>query len=448
MRQSTISVVNKYIARNGLLMKTDKSLVALSGGADSVALLLILKELGYNVEAVHCNFRLRGEESDRDEDFVKRLCQARKIPLHLVHFNTKEYARLHKVSIEMAARNLRYHYFEQLRKDIAANAICVGHHREDSVETLLINLLRGTGVHGLTGIHPRNGRIVRPLLCIGRQDIEDYLQERNQPFVTDSTNLIDDVTRNKIRLNVMPVLREIAPHADKSIWATAQRIAEAAKIFDKAIEEATAQVAVANEEMVSIDIPRLLRQPSPEYLLYEILKNYGFTPQQVEDIHAHLQAQSGRIFTSDEYNLVFDRDSIVVERQSEPQRPLRLPEPGKYMLNEKAALTVSVIDTPQISKENHVATLDADKVRFPLSIRATQAGDRFVPFGMKGSKLVSDYLTDRKQNILQKRAQLVVCDRDDNIVWVVNERTDNRFRITPSTHHTLRMSYQLSMPAR
>lgn len=448
MRQSTISVVNKYIARNGLLTKTDKSLVALSGGADSVALLLILKESGYNVEAAHCNFRLRGEESDRDEDFVKSLCQERKIPLHLVHFNTKEYARLHKVSIEMAARNLRYHYFEQLRKDIAANTICVGHHREDSVETLLINLLRGTGVHGLTGIHPRNGRIVRPLLCIGRRDIEDYLQEMNQPFVTDSTNLVDDVTRNKIRLNVMPVLREITPHADKSIWATAQRIAEAAKIFDKAIEEATAQVAVGNEEMVSIDIPRLLHQPSPEYLLYEILKNYGFTPQQVEDIHAHLQAQTGRIFTSNEYNLVFDRDSIVVERQPEPQRPLRLPEPGKYMLNEKAVLTVSIIDTPQISKENRVATLDADKVRFPLLIRAIQAGDRFVPFGMKGSKLVSDYLTDRKRNILQKRTQLVVCDRDNNIVWVVNERTDNRFRITPSTHHTLRMSYQLSMPAR
>ena len=198
--------VADFIGKHGLLSREGLHLVALSGGADSVALLLILKDLGYRIEAAHCNFHLRGEESNRDEAFVKKLCQEQNIPLHLIHFDTKEYADLHQVSIEMAARDLRYGYFRQLRKDIGAEKVCVAHHRDDAVETLLMNLMRGSGVHGLTGIRACNGEIVRPLLDVSRQEIETYLHSIGQDYVMDSTNLVDDVVRNKIRLNVLPLL--------------------------------------------------------------------------------------------------------------------------------------------------------------------------------------------------------------------------------------------------
>ena len=185
--------VADFIAKQGLLTPEGLHLVAVSGGADSVALLLVLKQLGYHVEAVHCNFHLRGEESDRDETFVKSLCSEQDVILHLTHFDTKEYAAIHQVSIEMAARALRYHYFEQLRQDIGAETVCVAHHRDDAVETLLMNLMRGAGIHGLTGIHSKNGFVVRPLLGVSRDEIEDYLRQQEQSYITDSTNLEPDV---------------------------------------------------------------------------------------------------------------------------------------------------------------------------------------------------------------------------------------------------------------
>ena len=221
--KNIIETVKSFIAANSLIPGEMewKGLVALSGGADSVCLLMICKRLNLNVEAVHCNFRLRGEESDRDEKFCEGLCEREGVPFHRVHFDTRTYAELHGVSIEMAARELRYDYFEQLRRSIQADAILVAHHRDDSVETVLMNLVRGTGIHGLQGIKPKNGNILRPLLCVGRKDIEEWLHTLGQDYVTDSTNLEDDVVRNKIRLNVIPLLQEINPSVSDNISLTA-----------------------------------------------------------------------------------------------------------------------------------------------------------------------------------------------------------------------------------
>ena len=212
-----LNKVRDFIDREGLLTPEGLYIVALSGGADSVALLRILHHLGYRIEAAHCNFHLRGAESDRDETFVKSLCSSLNIPIHLIHFDTAEYASLHQVSIEMAARELRYGYFDQLCKDIGASAVCVAHHRDDAVETFLMNLLRGSGIHGLTGIRPRNGNVIRPLLCLSRDEIEQYLHSIGQDYVTDSTNLVDDVVRNKVRLNVLPLLKDINLRAAENI---------------------------------------------------------------------------------------------------------------------------------------------------------------------------------------------------------------------------------------
>ena len=408
-----------------------------------MALLLILSGLGYDVEATHCNFHLRGEESDRDEDFVKSLCQSRAVPFHLVHFDTLSYASLHKVSIEMAARQLRYNYFEQLRRDIGAADICVAHHRDDSVETVLMNLVRGTGLRGLTGIRPVNGHIKRPLLCLSRQDIERYLASVGQPYVTDSTNLVDDVVRNKLRLNVIPLLKEINPAFSENVSRAAAHVSDAVTMLDAATVEAIKKVVKDYDGGVAVDIDKLKSEPSPAYLLYEILRQYGFSPAQTEQIHANLDAPSGRVFSSQSHELLIDRGRLLIERNIPAIQPQKIIEDGTYVLKSGGRLKVSMqpIDNSFVlSRSSDTACLDADKIAFPLTLRPVAEGDRFVPFGMKGTKLVSDYLTDRKYSLFRKRRQLVLTDASGRIVWLVGERPDNRFRITEESRRALVMT--------
>lgn len=433
--------VARFIAKYGLLKKEGKYIVALSGGADSVALLLILKELGYNVEAAHCNFHLRGEEADRDEAFVKELCHKQSVALHIIHFDTREYASLHKLSIETAARELRYGYFENLRRDIDADAICVAHHRDDSVETILMNLTRGTGVNGLTGIKPKNGNIIRPLLCIGRKDIEQYLEQRGQTYVTDSTNLeADEARRNKFRLEIIPLLKEINPSVVKNIQATASRLGECQKMADYAFDCVVKDIATKYDNGIDIDICKLNASPSAEYILYRLLTDYMFTPSQVEAIASMLDAQTGKTFSSTTHELAFARGKIVVRKLHEKIKPMRIPEEGIYNLANGLNIRVAITNEIDISRSRDIATLDADKVAFPLIIRPTETADRFHPFGMKGTKLVSDYLTDAKKNPLEKQSQLVVVDGNGNIIWLMNERTDNRYRIDSDTKRVLRIA--------
>ena len=238
--------VNRFIEEKSLFSQKDKILVALSGGADSVALLRVLLALGYTCEAAHCNFHLRGKESDRDENFVRGLCNELNILLHVVHFDTQTYATKHRISIEMAAREMRYEWFEKLRQECDASVIAVAHHRDDSVETFLLNLIRGTGINGLKGIAPLNGHIVRPLLNVNRQDILQYLEHLHQDYVTDSTNLQDEYMRNKIRLNILPMLGELNPSVSESIAETANRLAETSLVYNKEMAEAKNRVIKRN----------------------------------------------------------------------------------------------------------------------------------------------------------------------------------------------------------
>ena len=437
-----LNSVSDFIAKHQLLSPDDLHLVALSGGADSVALLLILQQLGYRIEAAHCNFHLRGEESDRDEEFVKSLCKKRNIPLHLIHFDTKEYASLHQVSIEMAARELRYGYFRQLCQDIGAASVCVAHHRDDAVETLLMNLLRGSGIHGLTGIRPKNELIVRPLLCVSREEIEQYLHSIGQNYVTDSTNLVNDVLRNKIRLEVLPLLKTLNPKASENIEKTAQYLSEAEKIFDESIATQKAELIQcgSNSFPQIVAIPSLLNQPSPEYFLHEWLSPYGFNTQQTEQIYSQLNGESGREFLSSSHTLVIDRDTLILAPHQAPMKTMKMPEEGMYRYDENTRIEVKVSLDLTISKSSDCVTLDASTVRFPLTIRPIEIGDRFCPFGMEGHRLISDFLTDCKRSILEKRSQLVVTDRDGQIIWVVGLRSDNRFRVTEKTSKILRLT--------
>jgi tRNA(Ile)-lysidine synthase len=350
----------------------------------------------------------------------------------------------------MAARELRYGYFEQLRKAIDAEAILVAHHKNDAVETLLMNLIRGTGIHGLQGIKPRNGRIIRPLLCVSRKEIVEWLQEIGQDYVTDSTNLEDDVTRNKLRLNIIPLLEQINPAASENIAQTALRMVEAGKVFDTAMNEIISDVtAGSTDDFVVIDKEKLNAASSKEYTLHTILSPYHFSPSQIEEIALSDYIQSGKTWESSTHQLVVDRKALLLRQKTvEGRRPFRIPETGTYVIYETKDRTecisiksVVVDDVFKISKERDTVTLDADKVRFPLTIRRVETGDRFIPFGMKGSKLISDYLTDRKKNAFEKQNQLVMLDADGNVLWLIGERPDARCCITSGTINALVVRY-------
>lgn len=433
-----------YIERYGLLSMNGLHLVALSGGADSVALLRVLLLLGYKVEAMHCNFRLRGTESDRDEAFCKTLCEQLGVKLHIVHFDTRAYAELHHVSIEMAARDLRYGYFRQLLTDLEAESICVAHHKDDCAETLLMNIIRGTGIKGLTGIRPKNGPVVRPLLCVSRQDIEDYLTLLHQPYVTDSSNLVDDVTRNKVRLNIMPLLREINPSVVDALSDTAARVTETMPLLNNAVEEFEREHIVSADGYETLSLEALAASPSTEYLLFSLLTKRGFKPMVIEQIAEHLDAQSGTKWVSGNMVAVIDRGRLVIAEQVEPFADMKLPIECRYSLRNGSTLELTSFEKSAdfcVSKEAYQIEVDADTVRFPLCLRRVRQGDRFVPFGMRGSKLVSDFLTDRKQNIIEKERQLCLTDAEGNIVWLVGLRVSNRNRITDSTKKVLRVHY-------
>ena len=452
--------MRRFASVHELFVYGGKYIVALSGGADSVSLLFVLKhlehELGIGVEAAHCNFHLRGAESVRDEEFCKQLCERLSVPLHLIHFDTQAYADLHRVSIEMAARDLRYGYFENLRRDIEAQDICVAHHRDDSVETVLLNLVRGTGLRGLRGIQPRNGNIIRPLLSLSREDIVQYLDALGESYVTDSTNLHNDVKRNKIRLDVMPLLRELNPSVSQSIFESSLRVGEALKVFDEAMKRSIADVTTvlasqrittSSSQHLVISVERLKQQPSPEYTLHEILSSYGFTSAQIEQIYGSLDTCSaGKIIASDSHELAFDRGSLLVQPRTnvaDAARSMRIPETGTYVFSDSLKIKVAAEDCGDDyvpSRAADCVCLDASDIKFPLTLRHIEHGDRFVPFGMNGMKLVSDYLTDRKKNVFEKRAQLVVTDAQQRIVWLVGERTDNRFRISKETSKALRLT--------
>ena len=421
-----LSKVKDYIKKHKLLSLSDLYIVALSGGADSVALLLLLDEMGYKVHALHCNFHLRGEESDRDERFCEDLCLKKNIPFHRIHFDTLMYTETHKMSVEMAARELRYRYFEQLRKDIGAEAICVAHHQDDTVETVLLNLVRGTGLRGLTGIQPRNGAILRPLLCVTRTEIEAYLATKQQDYVTDRTNMETDFVRNKIRLQVVPLLRQLNPAVSENIVRTAEHLTEAQKVLDAVVD--------TYKGSNQLDLCALQQVGSAEYIVFEWLKQYGFNGSQVQQV---ISAETGSIFSSPTgYEVLKDRDRLLVEPTIMAFTPIRIPEEGTYVLPDDRRLNVRR-SNPFVSKDSHEATLDARQVRFPLTVRRVEEGDWMIPYGMTGRKLLSDLMTDLKMSLFDRRRQLVVVDAQGAVVWAIGLRTDHRCRVTDATQEVI-----------
>ena len=434
-----IEKVRSYIKENQLLKPDDRVIVGLSGGMDSMTLIDVLLSLGYNCMAVHCNFHLRGEESERDAAFVEQWCESAKVGLVSVDFDTYRYAAEHKISIEMAARELRYKWFEDIRKEHHADAIAVAHHRDDLAETVLLNLIRGTGIRGLSGISPKNNSIVRPLLGISRDEIEAYVDERKLPFIFDSSNSDDAFVRNFLRLNVIPLLEKINPSVKNAIYRTAQHVGEARKIYDFYVENQKKAIFTDNR----IDIDKLKTTLSPATMLFEILSPFGFNASVIEDICQCLDSIPGKVFYSNDYRLIKDRKDLILDKISDEnfsQREYAIDKVSQE-ITDPIRLKISFLSgNITINKDARFLYADADKLSFPLTLRKWQPGDWFIPFGMKGRKKLSDFFTDRKFSLPDKENAWVLTS-DEDIVWVVGERSDDRFKITESTENVLVMEF-------
>lgn len=419
--------VSSFISKHHLLQPNEQILVALSGGADSVALLLLLCDLGYDCVAVHCNFHLRGEESLRDEKFVQNLCEQNHTKLFVRHFQTKEFARENKLSIEMAARQQRYVYFEELVHKLGVSSIAVAHHQDDQAETMLINLCRGTGIKGLRGMLPRNGKIIRPFLCITKHEILNYLSGREQSYIDDSTNFDNSFVRNKIRLDVLPILSTVNSRMIENFSRSAENLMEVENIYNEVVDDLLKRfVRTQQDGALLIDGSSILNHRYANALLHELLMPHGFTSAQIEEIRQG--CQSGKKFLAANKTLWIDREKWLL---SDTITEENVPMLDTTLLN---------VDSFVLQKTNNVAFVDASLIRGELQVRKADQSDWFIPFGMKGKKLVSRYLTDIKMPLWQKKEQYVITDESGNILWLVGQRLDNRYAVTASTKQVLRIA--------
>lgn len=435
-----LDTVRTYIQKEQLLSPEATVIVGLSGGMDSMALLDILTLLGYRCVAAHCNFHLRGAESDKDANFVKSWCKNVDIPLVSIDFDTHEYASDRKISIEMAARELRYNWFEMMRVQHQAEAIAVAHHRDDSVETVLMNLIRGTGIKGLSGIAPRNRKVIRPLLTVSREDIVHYIAERDIPYVFDSSNHNDYYLRNSLRINVIPLLEKLNPSVKVAIYRTAQNMAEVEKVYNAAMKELLEQILKCDK----IDVQALRKTPSPASLLFEVLSPLGFAPSTIKDICESMDSEPGKFFLSRTHRVIKDRDCFLIDRISDndTNEKIYFIDSELNKLTIPLPLSLSILPMPvTIERNKRFLYVDFDLLTFPLTLRKWQPGDWFIPFGMKGRKKLSDYFTDHKYSLKDKESVWVILSGEE-IVWIVGERPDERYRISENTQLVFHVSIQ------
>ena len=430
-----ISQVEQFIRQHQMPPTGSKIIVGLSGGADSVVLLHILDQLGYECIAAHCNFQLRGTESIRDQLFAEQFAAFVQVPFASIEFDTTAYASQQGISIEMAARELRYNWFETIKTKNKATAIAVAHHRDDSVETLLLNLIRGTGIHGLTGIKATTKSLIRPLLCVTKEEILQYARQKQLPFVTDSSNLQAIFDRNKIRLEVIPLLQTLNPSVLAAIERTASNLQQVIKVYDDAMNRAKQKCF--DKEKLAISIPDVLLFSSPPAVLYELLREYNFNRVVIKEIVDSLDGKAGKYFYSKTHRLLKDRKYLLLEQidnKKEENAIYRIYEKDESIIN-PTPLKIDYVPNNEklvILSNKEYAYLDADKLNFPLLLRKWKAGDSFIPFGMTGRQKLSDYFNNHKFSVLEKEKAWLLCN-GDKIIWIVGERIDNRFRVTKQT---------------
>lgn len=424
-----INKVKQFILNNSLFNTESKLLVAISGGADSVSMLCVLHKLGYNVELAHCNFNLRESESDEDEVFVKKLAVKFKVKLHIKSFETKKYASENKISVQMAARDLRYNWFKELLREHSLDSVVVGHHQNDDVETFLINLLRGSGIRGMLAMSAKNNNIVRPLLSVNREEIEEYLHEIKQDFREDSSNKSVKYLRNRIRLQVMPTLKDINPKINQTISDEIEILDAVFQIFQQQIDFQKQKLLSTENGVLKIRISDLVKLKPLNVYLYEFLKPFGFT--EIKKLISTLSSQSGKQFFSSSHQLVIDREFVFIEELTKSSEEYIISE-NQVMINTPITVSFDLSKNTEITKYQKKVKLDYSKLEFPLILRKWKKGDKFIPLGMRQFKKLSNFFIDEKYSILDKQKQWLLCSAN-NIVWVVGVRIDDRFKIDKNT---------------
>lgn len=433
---------NRHVTEEHLFPEGGQVLLAVSGGRDSVTLCHLVANAGIPFAIAHCNFHLRPGDCDRDEAFVRRLASNYGVPCFVAQFETTDYARNEQLSIEEAARKLRYAFFDEVCRREGYAVVATAHHRDDAIETFFINLLRGTGIRGLHGIPQRNGNIVRPLLPFGRDEIDRYVAENRLEYVEDYTNAQPLFLRNKIRHQLIPLLRELSPSFDTTMQDNLRHIGEAEQIYTAAVDTVRHSILQPRDNGYELDINKLkVLTPTLTYL-YELLRPFGFTTTVCQEIFNSLDAQSGKQFLSSSHRVIKDRNRLLlvplnqstvqsfVIHSSEKSEPDGLP------------ITLRVSKRPEgnIRLTPNQAWFDLDKTAFPLTLRHPQPGDRFRPFGMKGTRLVSDLLTDNKVSLDEKERIWLLCDADGNILWVAGFRASAIAPVTDDTQRVLQVS--------
>lgn len=432
------------IANKKLFEKSQKILLAVSGGIDSMVMLHLFEKSGFDYGIVHCNFQLRGTESDGDEEFVKTQVLIHGVPAFFKRFETVEYAQINGISIEMAARELRYEYFEKIRIEHGYDCIATAHHSDDLIETFFLNLTRKTGIKGLTGIKDKSGKIIRPMLFASRADIENFASEHYLEYREDSTNNEVVYQRNFLRNKILPLFSELNPSFRKNILASIENLKDAEAVYTGYFDTEKLKVLKAEADIQTIDIKKLLKSLHPKLLLLEILAEFGFNTTVTEEIFQSLENESGKKFYSKTHRLLKDREKLFVTKLVENENRIFYIETDDVELFEPFDILIEKLPVTdfKIRKESNIACIDMDKLEFPLLIRKWQEGDYFQPLGMTGFKKLSDFFIDEKIPVHQKENTWLLCS-GEKIVWVMGYRIDNRFKITPHTQKVIKLEINI-----
>ena len=429
-----------HLLHNFQFLSGKKILLATSGGKDSMVMVHLFQQLDYEIGIAHCNFQLRGMESFEDQNFVKEYASANDIPVFITQFDTKAFAEDYKVSTQVAARELRYNWFYELLETEKFDYILTAHHADDNLETFLINLSRGTGLEGLTGIPEQNDRVIRPLLAFSQEEMEEYARINNIQWREDSSNASDKYLRNKIRHHLVPMLKELNPNFLSSFHKTQTYLQEAQVMVEDASIMIYQQVAKQEEDTIYFDLNKLKKLPNYKSYLHQWLKEFGFSAW--EDIYDLVESQSGKYVFSPEYRLLKDRDYLILN-------PINfVNEKEEYSIDENQKevnipLNLTFCKVADISlTTNSAIFVDADKLQFPLVLRHWNEGDSFQPFGMNGkSKKVSKLFKDEKLSLLEKENSWLLCS-NNQIVWIIGLRQDERFRIENTTKNILKIQLE------
>lgn len=424
-----------FIEQNALFTPAAKILAAVSGGIDSVLMVHLLKAAGYDFGIAHCNFQLRGDEALRDQAFCRNLATTLGVPFHTVNFDTEHYAAENKISIQMAARDLRYQWFDTISQRSDYEVVALAHHQNDTIETILLNLTRGTGIAGLHGILPKNGKLVRPLLFLTRAEIQTIVTTEGLTFVEDSSNASAKYARNKIRLEVVPKLKELNPSLEKTFENNLLHFRELEQLLEIRLDELRQTLPQIHNDLTYLPITKVKKLNPKRLLLFKLLDEYGFNETTIGDLIASLDRHPGRVFESGTHTLLLDRDNIILKLKAAAP-------PAEVIINaadHEANFGVYKLnllhdDSPLIIKDNPLAvSIDANKLVYPLRMRSWHEGDHFFPLGMKGKKKLSDFFINQKVPLHQKEGIPVLVNGNGEIMWIGGYRPDERYKVSDNT---------------